>query len=74
MATNTRDLPALLLTVREAAQTLNCSPETIRAMLKEGSLEPVRLRQVAGAQVRVRTDEVQRIVNPEWSRTRGLRP
>ena len=71
MATET--LPALL-TINEAAQTLNCSTQTVRRMLEEGSLEPVRLRQVAGAQVRVRTDEVQRIVNPEWSRSRGLRP
>jgi excisionase family DNA binding protein len=70
MAADPHDLPVLLLTVNEAAHQLNCSTETIRQMLRDGSLTPVRLRDVLGAQVRVRTADVQSIVNPEWSRDR----
>jgi excisionase family DNA binding protein len=59
-----------LLTIAEAAETLRCSTGTIWRMFSDGSLEPVRLRRVRGAQVRVRVAEIQRIVEPEWSRTR----
>jgi excisionase family DNA binding protein len=64
------DTPPALLTISEVARTLNCSVHTVRAMLVEGSLTPVRLRQVPGAQVRVRVSEVERIISPDWSRER----
>ena len=63
MSAHTAALPALV-TVAEAAASLSCSPSTIRRMLAEGELEPVRLRpHVSGASVRIRASDLRRLVD-----------
>lgn len=56
-----------LLTVREAARVLRCSPQTVYRAIKEGRVSAFRLRE-HGA-LRVPAFELEHLVKPELVRT-----
>lgn len=55
------DLPSIL-TVRECAEYLRLSDKTVRKMIWEGKIRPLRLR---GA-IRIRRDDLERAINPSY--------
>jgi excisionase family DNA binding protein len=63
MSAHTSEVPALL-TTRETAAALRCSPATVRRLVVEHVLEPVRLRQVAGGSLLFRASDVRALVEP----------
>jgi excisionase family DNA binding protein len=60
-------LPALL-SVREAARMLTISEATVRRLIADGAITPIRLRQVAGASVRLRASDVRALIDPPADR------
>ena len=54
------ELP-LVLTIKEAAETLRCSPRHIRNLIDQGELEPFNV----GRLVRIHRDELIRLINPQ---------
>jgi excisionase family DNA binding protein len=64
MSEQTTALP-MLLTVREVAHRLSCSESTVRRLIADHELEPVRLRRVAGASLRIRAADVARLAGAD---------
>lgn len=53
-----------LLTIREVALILACSPNTVRTMIRQERITPEDvIRLTKGGQVRIRRDAVKRILN-----------
>ncbi len=64
MPTDYREPMTTLLTVEEAATSLRCHRETVRRMISDGRLPAVKLHPARRGAVRIRTEDVERLMQP----------